>query len=151
MQNSDQKNLDLLAIFHYIVAGLTGLFACIPLIHVVIGILMASGSLADASQGSPPPPAIGWLFIIIGMGAILFGWTMALLVFFAGRKLHERKARMFCLVIAGLECMFMPFGTVLGVFTIIMLTKDSVIQLFDQNSTASHETLPTATPPPSIQ
>ena len=26
----DEKHLDLLAIFHYIVGGLTGLFACFP-------------------------------------------------------------------------------------------------------------------------
>ncbi|HLA84602.1 MAG TPA: hypothetical protein VJL29_07390 [Thermoguttaceae bacterium] len=28
----DEKYLDLLAIFHYVVGGLTGLFACFPLI-----------------------------------------------------------------------------------------------------------------------
>jgi hypothetical protein len=33
---------------------------------------------------------------------------------------------MFSLVIAGVQCMFAPFGTALGVFTIIVLTRDSV-------------------------
>ena len=31
---------------------------------------------------------------------------------------------------AALSCAFFPFGTVLGVFTIIVLQKDSVRQLF---------------------
>ena len=31
---------------------------------------------------------------------------------------------------AGLECIFMPFGTVLGVFTIIVLMRDTVKELF---------------------
>jgi len=31
---------------------------------------------------------------------------------------------------AGVECMFMPFGTVLGVFTIIVLMRPSVKEIF---------------------
>ncbi len=30
----------------------------------------------------------------------------------------------------GVECLFMPVGTVLGVFTIIVLVRDSVKELF---------------------
>jgi hypothetical protein len=33
-------------------------------------------------------------------------------------------------VMAGVECIFAPFGTVLGVFTIIVLMRESVKQLF---------------------
>lgn len=40
---------------------------------------------------------------------------------------------MYCLVMAGIECMFMPFGTVLGVFTIIVLMRESVQKLFAAN------------------
>lgn len=134
MQNNDQKNLDLLAVFHYIVAGLTALFACFPVIHVIIGFLMATGNLPG--EGSPPPPAMGWIFIVAGMGVMLIGWTMAVMVLIAGRKLSKRQSRVFCMVIAGLECMFMPFGTVLGVFTIVLLNKDSIIEIF--NASASN-------------
>jgi hypothetical protein len=48
----------------------------------------------------------------------------------AGRKRSRRASRTFCLVGAGLECVLVPFGTVLGVFTIIMLMKESVKPLF---------------------
>jgi len=37
---------------------------------------------------------------------------------------------MFCLVMAGVECIFTPFGTVLGVLTIIVLVRPSVKELF---------------------
>jgi hypothetical protein len=37
---------------------------------------------------------------------------------------------LYCLVVAGIECIFMPFGTVLGVFTIIVLMRPSVRNLF---------------------
>ena len=40
---SDEANqLDLLAIFHYVVGGMTALFACIPLIHVAIGLALGA-------------------------------------------------------------------------------------------------------------
>ena len=37
------------------------------------------------------------------------------------------------MVIAGVCCMFMPLGTILGVFTLVTLNKDSVKELFDQS------------------
>jgi len=36
-------------------------------------------------------------------------------------------------VMAGIECLFMPFGTVLGVFTILVLVRESVKPLFGVN------------------
>ncbi len=44
--------------------------------------------------------------------------------------MHHRR-RLFCLVVAGVECAFMPFGTVLGVFTIAVLMRESVKELFE--------------------
>ncbi len=37
---------------------------------------------------------------------------------------------MVVLVMAGIECLFMPFGTALGVFTIIVLIRDDVKTMF---------------------
>jgi len=59
-----------------------------------------------------------------------FGWIFAVIIFLTGRFLAKRKRYMFCLVIACVECLFMPFGTVLGVFTIIVLMRPSVKELF---------------------
>ena len=41
---------------------------------------------------------------------------------------------MFCFVIACLACMQMPLGTILGVFTIIVLARPSVKEMFDRSS-----------------
>jgi len=62
--------------------------------------------------------------------AITLGWTLAVFIIIAGRCLAKRKHYMFCLVIAAISCIFMPFGTVLGVFTIIVLMRPSVKELF---------------------
>ena len=79
---------------------------------------------------NPPPAFIGWIFIGIGGFIILCGWVLAVCMIIAGRKLHKRKARMYCMVVGAVECLMMPFGTILGVFTIIVLSKERVKEMF---------------------
>jgi hypothetical protein len=130
--NQDEQHLRLLSIFHYVTAGLAGLFALFPLIHLVMGLVMILAPEKFSSAGEPPPAWLGWLFVVMASLFILLGWTFAGFVFAAGRFLAKRKRYLFCLVMAGIECMFMPFGTVLGVFTIIVLSRDPVKRLFGQ-------------------
>jgi hypothetical protein len=125
--SEDERNLDFLAVFHYVVGGLTALFACFPLIHVAIGLAMVLGAFKGKE---PPPPFLGWFFIILGGCFVLCGWALALAIIIAGRRLKKRVSRNYCLVVGVVECMIMPFGTILGVFTLIMLMRDSVRQLF---------------------
>jgi len=125
--SQDEQYLDLLGIFHYVVAGITALFACFPIIHLVIGIAMISGTL---DGGDPPPLFIGWIMVVAASLFILIGWALAAIIAFAGRRLRQRRSYNFCFVVACIECVVVPFGTVLGVFTIIVLYRDSVRQLF---------------------
>lgn len=142
MVNDDAKNLDLLSMFHYILGGITALFSCIPFIHVFMGVAVLTGKFAETNKSGGPPEALfGWLFIIMGGIFILIGWSLAVSMIIAGKKLKQRKSRMFCMVIAGIECMFMPFGTVLGVFTLIALNKDSVKVLFGESQTPNDATV----------
>jgi hypothetical protein len=62
-------------------------------------------------------------------------WTFAVCLITSGRFLSLRKHYMFCLVMAALACMCSPFGTVLGVFTIVVLLREPVKQLFAANAT----------------
>lgn len=79
--NQDEQQLDLLATFHYVVAGLTAFFGCFPMLHVSIGIAMILGAFDDGKN--PPPAAVGWLFAIVGGIIILIGWTLATCIFVA--------------------------------------------------------------------
>ncbi len=101
-----------------------------PFIHVFIGLAIISGKMFAGSSASSPPDAFGWIFVIMGSIFILIGWAIAICMLIAGRKLKMRKSRMFCMIVAGIECMFMPFGTVLGVFTLVGLNKDSIKDMF---------------------
>lgn len=141
----DEDHLRLLSIFQYVVAGLAALFACIPIIHLVVGLFILLAPQKFDGKGESPPAFLGWFFVIFASVIITLGWVFAGFVFALGRSLAKRKRYLFCLVMAGIECMFMPFGTVLGVFTIVVLLRDSVKQLFPTtNSPQPTPSAPTA-------
>ena len=139
MNSEDIKHLDLLSLFHYILGGITAFFSCIPFVHVFIGLAVVSGKFFEKADGSGPPPFFGWLFVIMGSVFILLGWCLAVFMFVTGKKLKSRKNRTFCMVIAGVECIFIPFGTVLGVLTLIELSKDSVREIFSEQNTSPEQ------------
>jgi hypothetical protein len=126
----DEKHLNLLSIFHFIFGGLKALFSCFFLIHVAIGIAMLCGAI-DGHDA--PPKFVGLFFIFLGSGFILFSWIIATLMIVLGVKLRKHSSRTFCFAAAGIECVSMPFGTILGVLTIVLLMKDSVKALFEAN------------------
>jgi hypothetical protein len=136
---TDAQHLGLLSIFHYVVGGLTALFACFPLIHLGIGLAMVfSQDFFHTKAGEQPPPqAIGWLFTCLGGFMFLVGQTMAVCTILAGRFIARRKRYWFIFVMACIECAFFPFGTVLGVFTIITLSRQTVKGLFSVPSSIS--------------
>src|SRR6266404_2711311 len=77
-----------------------------------------------------PPAFLGWIFILLGAFFFFVGVTMAICILIAGGCLSRRKAFSSVLVVACVECFFIPFGTILGVFTIVALSRESVRALF---------------------
>ncbi len=127
----DAEHLKLLSIFYYVMAGMTALAGCLPILHVAFGIVMVSGSFPSTPSSTPPPPAFGWLFIGMGGLVILLAWTMAVLQFLTARWLAARRRWTFCFVMACIACVGFPLGTALGVFTILVLQRPTVRALFD--------------------
>jgi hypothetical protein len=130
MPTEDRQHLRLLSIFHYIVAGLAALFACIPFIHFFIGLAMVAGWMEGAD---PMARGFGIFFMILSAVFILSGWAFAVCLALAGRFLGQYRRHTYCLVMAAVGCIFIPFGTVLGIFTIMVLMRDSVKTLFERS------------------
>jgi hypothetical protein len=134
--NQDEEHIRLLSVFHYVCAGLAALFACFPFMYLIMGLVMLFSPESFGPAKTQPPAFVGLFLIFLGGVMILFGWAFAGCLAYAGRCLGQRKHYTFCFVMAALACMFMPFGTILGIFTIIVLLRPSVKLLFE-----------TATPP----
>ena len=131
--DQDLEHLKLLAIFHRVMAILIALFGCIPLIHLTIGVALLGGGLTNDRRDFFPATFVGGLFVAIAVVAMTVIWTVAFLVFRAAGRLESQRGYTYCLVVAALLCMFMPIGTVLGVFSLIVLVRPSVKQRFAEH------------------
>ena len=133
--NQDREHLRLLAILHYVVAGLAALFSFFPLLYTTVGAIFIFAARHPAAAGpkpgeGPPPEFVGWILAIVGSLLFLLGVAIAICILIAGRSLAKRTRYWFALVVACIECLFIPFGTILGVFTIVVLSRESVKALF---------------------
>jgi hypothetical protein len=127
----DTEHLRLLSIFHYVVAGLQALFACFPVFHLLVGAAMVTVGLSGEAEDAGPLAAVGAFFVAFAGAWMLVGFGLAVGTVVAGRNLARRRRYTFCLVMAGVvAAACVPFGTLLGVFTIVVLLRPSVKQAF---------------------
>jgi hypothetical protein len=139
--NQDTEQLRLLAIFHYVVAGLAALSSFFPLLYTAVGTIFIFVARHPAAAGPKPgeelpPEFLGWIFAVVGSLFFLLGIAMAICILITGQCLSRRKGYSFAVVMACIECLFIPFGTILGVFTIVVLSRGSVKTLFSTAQTS---------------
>jgi hypothetical protein len=130
----DSNHLNLLAIFHFVGAGLSLLGIGFLVAHYTFmhAIFTNPEIWKDQKQPMPMPPEqifamIKWVYLA---GAVWFV-TSGVLNLISGLCLRARKARTFSMVVSGINCLHLPLGTVLGVFTIVVLIRDSVRELYE--------------------
>jgi hypothetical protein len=128
----DADQLNLLVIFHFIGAGLALLGILFLLAHFAIFHAVFANPKMWENQKQGPPPAeffaiFRWFYLVMGIWFLASG----VLNVISGVCLRARKHRTFSTVVAGINCVHMPLGTVLGVFTIIVLMRDSVRELYE--------------------
>jgi hypothetical protein len=133
----DDEHLRLLSIFHFVVAGMGALASLFPVIHLAMGIWIVTVDPSGPGPGQGPagreevPRALGWFFIVFASAIILLGLAFSACLAWAGACLRARRRRNFCLVVAGIACMFVPVGTALGIFTILVLLRPGVKARFE--------------------
>ena len=144
----DEEHLRLLALFHYIYGGLVALLSSVGLIHLIMGLMMLRNPgmfpLTPPGGGGPPFPFNpAYFFILFGGLVVGLGWTMGTLSVISGRCISFRRARTFSLVVAGINCIWVPFGTIMGVFTLIVLLRESVAAIYMQQQQYNRAHTPT--------
>ncbi len=122
----DEEHLRLLPVFYWVQGGVMAMYAPFALIYVVMGASIA----LEPSAASGPGEAFGWMFAAIGVVAFIFVAVIAVLTILSGFWIRKRKHRTACMVIAGITCLGVPYGTMIGVFTFIVLLRPSVARLF---------------------
>lgn len=146
----DEEHLRLLPIAYWVLGASWAFFSLYGLLYVGMGALFAL-SPESMGPGEPPPPFLGWFFGGIGLFFMLFFGGIALLHVLAGFWIRDRRRRTGALLAAAAACLFVPFGTLVGVVSFIVLLRPSVKARFDAADGARAPVSPGEPPaPPSI-
>ena len=131
----DSEHIKVLSIFHFIFAGMALLgigFLCLH--YFFMHTVFSDPNMWKGQKVSPPPAEFldmfVWFYLFFGV-IVLTGLVLNLL---SGIFLRQRRNRLFSLIVGGLNCTQVPIGTALGVFTIIVLSRDSVRRLYAETS-----------------
>jgi len=138
-RKEDADHLQLLAIFHFIGAGL----AMIGILFICAHYMMFHAFIANPQMWIPqqnqrqafpqpfPPQQFFMMFRVLYVIFALWFVGSGVLNLISGFCIIARKHRTFSIVVAAINCLHIPLGTVLGVFTIIVLMRDSVREVYD--------------------
>jgi hypothetical protein len=138
-----RERLRLLAIGFYVKGAVGAVFVSFLLFHFVF--LLGFSFMPESAWNPPPrsvttsrslsvtpspsprpvnqgPPVIMFRIFagVIGV-IILLGWTFGALTIYAGRCVQKRTHRVFILVMGGLNCALIPWGTLLGIATFTLM------------------------------
>ena len=127
--DQDQEHLRLLSIVYYIYAGMSAFFGLFGLLYIVLGLVVAP--MVPIRNGDPAFPA--YIFVVLGGIFLVLVAAVTTAELLIARYLKRRQHYTFCLIVAGFNCLWIPFGTALGVFTILVLQRLSVKALFTGN------------------
>lgn len=143
----DREHLSALSIGHFLLAGVALLGGIPTLVFGVAGAKLADELGTDIAAGmgqvtgQPGSSPLGtspevllddlntMIVTVIVLGLILAVVTTIHLVV-VGVKIRQRRWWTFCYLTGWGECLMFPFGTILGIFTIIVLSRPSVKRLF---------------------
>jgi hypothetical protein len=124
----DLEHLRLLRIANFIAAGVAGLIVCLGLLYTTLGTFLGSTPEYMNSVDSEALPP--WFFLGFGGLFVVVGAISIVLRLLVAKFLRERRASGFCMFVAAISCIDFPYGTILGVCTIITLTRPSVRDLY---------------------
>jgi hypothetical protein len=127
----DSEHLKLLWIFHLVFAGFALLGIGFLLMHYTFMHSMFSNPEKwNAHREAMPPKefldAFVWFYLFMGV-ILLLGFVLNVM---SAVFIWQQRHRIFSLVVAALDCFQIPFGTALGVFTIVVLSRESVRQQY---------------------
>jgi hypothetical protein len=116
-------------------AALVLLPSCFGLGYIALGTFFGGvGVLAGASAKDGGAAVVGsFLGVIpccIGGGITAATVTISFLSFRCARNLAARRNISLCTITGIIACLFFPLGTVLGVFTLVVLNRPTVKAMF---------------------
>ncbi|WP_339733707.1 hypothetical protein [uncultured Gimesia sp.] len=123
----DKRQLQLLSKLQ-IVYGIVNVFVSFYFYKVTSEMVRDYQKVLEESN---PEVQVG---LLLGFGFVLFliGVVVLFCIILTGQSLARYENYQYCLIIAVLECLIFPIGTILGIYTILVLRRPSVKELFSE-------------------
>ncbi len=133
-READLHQLRLLAVLHFVAAAFGLLALGFLFLHFsLMNAVFNHPDFAAGAQGRPPPEEamamfamMRWFYLVLASVCVL--GSAGNLV--SGFLLRHRRAHTGSVVVAGFNCMVFPIGTALGVFSLVVLLRRSVMDLY---------------------
>lgn len=122
----DAEHVRLLAIFHFVSAALS----FVGVIFSSLYFLLFQVVFSNPELTQSPPEEI--LTIFRWFTGLFVAWFLVSCIgnLLSGMFLRRRRHRTFSMAIAVINCLHIPLGTILGVFTLVVLGRESVRKLY---------------------
>jgi hypothetical protein len=118
--------LDVLANAHWVLAGLVFIAAAVPAFYASLGLdLVFNAAGPDTSHA-----VTGWRILAIGLAWVLALFAYVLMLAASARGIRLRRRYRLVVATNLLSCLFVPFGTALGLVTLAVLRDPEVRQAF---------------------
>jgi hypothetical protein len=108
---SGRQLLGLLAFLHYVLAGFAVAIALLMLVLVLSGLHSI-------------------VFMLVGLAGLLISSLFTVLLVMSAQRMGRRSDYWFSLLLSCLMLVYMLFGTLLGLFSLVVLCQGSVRQLY---------------------
>ncbi len=125
LQNKQQ--LDLLVVLWYVNMAFGAIPAMIGFFYAGIGLLVGLIPEENGHSTSALPSAILFgSFALLGLFLVLVSAVLVTLSYLTARSIKARRNLTLIYVVGGLNCLHMPLGLALSVFTFIVVTRPEV-------------------------
>ncbi len=123
--SADRDTLQVLAFFHWALAAWAAFLALIPVIYLALAWGIGIDPLGSNLQlAGTHRPGLAPSFLAVAATVVA---TLAAVGFgLAARALRGERRLALCRAMAALACLFVPFGPILGVYTLLTLAQPEI-------------------------
>lgn len=122
-----KHHLSTLSVLHYVFGTLICIGGLVMLSIVLVDGFLSSDWLAEQSN-DPPPVWLGGFLQTLGWVLFIFMEIWGILNILSGYNISVRRGRTLSFVTAALNCLNVPFGLGLGIYSFITLSDVQVRQ-----------------------
>ena len=126
----DAEHLRLLRIGYIVAASVNSLMVLIGFLYIGMGALVSSAIPARGARGAPPFSPFTF-FAAFGAAFVIVGAALIVLNLLTARAIGRRQGYVLCMISAALSCLGIPYGTLLGIATFVVLGRPHVKAMFE--------------------